>query len=197
VGVDLVDESLADGTSYRWTNAGSFPSEGNISDVLFPGQYSIEFTLPAGAHGAVTLTAVTPFLGAFDRSTSLIAGPGLSTVDAGGFFAWTIPGKLGPSTYLDIPISSNACDYVLAALNSSAFGQFQSDHSVIEASTTTEIHTGSTTACTDSNPVSSVGSPITGPFTFSSGEALVFYNSGPENSTLDISGQFLVSSPTS
>jgi hypothetical protein len=193
VRLSVLNASDASSPSYGWTDAGPFKTQGTLSTSLFPGKYSLTFTLPPGSSAQIILATTTGIVASFDRHTTVLQGPATFAVSPDGFTGWPLGSSNENMTYVSTSMATNACNYTIAVLTPSALQLFREHNTTLGGAGIVIIGGAVDNPCPASIPMTSIPSSLGGPYNFTSGDTLIFFNAGPANATLAISGYLQVS----
>ena len=158
---------------------------GTFNVALFPGNYVVRFEPAYGANHSIVATQ--PWVARFDRGLDVLQPPEQFTLPPDGHLAWPILAPSGASDFfLEAAMTTNSCNQEFAVLSAAHYNAFASDHAPLNGNGTAVLEGGSTpTLCSAvwSGAVTSWWGDF-GPYNWTSGDMVVFYNGANETATL-------------
>lgn len=180
-----------------WPYPGSFSSNGNLSEVLFPGTYFLDVLPGPTVDNALALNVTQAVHAQFDRGLANLLPANTSfNVASNAYLAWSIAGPpIESSVWFTGSYNTSSCHDELALLPAAMFSIFQSNRSVINETGTLPISGQSSHPCPNPAILHPGGSFVLGPITLTPGEVLVYWNMGSTPSVLVVASPFQLSYP--
>ena len=157
---------------------------GTINETLFPGDH-ILYLEWMGNSANSTWTVTESFVVSFDRGLDLLAGPGSIPLAPQSYAAWTIVAPTHAFGFLlQWAVTTNSCNDELAVLSATTFQAFRLGVEPLNGNGTAVLGGSSTSPCGSSGPATETA--VFGPFNWSSGDVLVYFNGGERSATLTL-----------
>ena len=158
---------------------------GTINETLFPGYHILSFVW-TGSSTNSTWTVSKAFAATFDQGLDSLAGPGNISIASGSYASWTIQATPQASDFLlQWAGTTNSCHDELAELSARTFQAFSSGEGPLNGNGTQIILENNYTSACGSFPAITVIGAL-GPYNWTSGEVLVYYNAGESVETITL-----------
>ena len=157
-----------------WPGPGPYPLNGSLDLPLIPGTYLLLWSTESSSD---VLTITHTFGVSFDRGWGILQTPSTVQLPGFGYSAWAIVAPANASSFMIWgQAMTTACSSEWAVMPSAVFQVFQSNRTGIDSPSVTLLYSSFLSPCSSPWPFLSFHWVL--PMNTTSGDVLVFFNSG-------------------